>query len=168
MKKIFIYRVLFLIIISFACFNISNAQETGKDEKEMHKRWDRIEELKRLKMLEELNLSEEESAKFLTKYVNFRKQMKEIEKERSGLLNDLDGLMKSSAKEPDLLKKIEEIESIDQKMFNNRKGFIQGLRSIISIEKSAKYILFERNFQRELQSILRDAQKGAFRPGKTH
>jgi hemerythrin-like domain-containing protein len=155
-----------MLLFSFIVSNrvISQGHRGEKQGQDFKKRFDRIEELKKLKMLEELNLSEDASQKFLSRYVNFRKQWRQLEKERSELLNDLEALLKATENEPDLSKKIEEIESVDQKMFDNRKIFIQDLKKIIQTEKTAHYLLFERNFQREIQNILRDLQKQRFRP----
>ena len=67
--------------------------------------------------------------------------------------------MNDPAKSAELEKKIEYIESLELKLLNNRVNFLSDIKKILSLEKVARYIIFERNFQRELQKTIRDFRK---------
>jgi hypothetical protein len=56
-------------------------------------------------MLEALNLSEDESFKFYTRYVNFRNQIRDIEKERMKALDELESITVDKKNEGELLKR---------------------------------------------------------------
>jgi len=126
------------------------------------RRWDRIEEFKKLKMIEELNLNEDESIKFFSKYKTLNEQFRETEKERRKAIKELEKLLDDPNKTTELSKKIDYIESLEQKMVTNRLSFMSDIKKIITLEKVARYVIFERNFQRELMDIVKDARKTPF------
>jgi len=157
-NRLLFLAVFFAISISFAYSqNMRDREKFGED-----KRWDRIEEFKKLKMIEELNLNEDESVKFYVKYNNLTNQFREIEKERRKSISDLEKILNDPNKISDLEKQIEYIEGLEQKLLSNRMGFMSEIKKILSIDKVARYIIFERNFQRELQKIVKDARKPPF------
>jgi hypothetical protein len=147
-------------------FVFSQQNKERKEMRENQNRWDKIEELKKFKMLDVLNLSEDESFKFYSRYNTFRSQTREIEKERKKLLDEMEAIMSDKKNESELLKKLDELEKIDQRFSENRKNFFYDIKNILPLEKVVKYILFERSFQRELQNILRDVQRRQFRDRK--
>jgi len=154
---LFFVVLLFLIPISINAQNFRDRKD-----QDFGKRWGRIEEFKKLKMIEELKLSDEESVKFYSKYNQLTSQFKEIETERRKAINDLEKIVNDPSRSAELEKKIDYIESLEQRMLNNRLTFMSEIRKILSLDKVARYIVFERNFQRELQRIVRDAKKPPF------
>jgi hypothetical protein len=166
MKNKTVLKIFLMFTFLVISLNLIIAQ-TDKEKKqrdEHKKRWDRIEELKKIKMLEELDLPEDIANKFIIRYTGYRTQMKEIEKERASLITGMESLLKSGGNQSEISKNIEAIGDVEQKMSNNRKTFTQDLKNIISIEKTAKFFIFERNFQKEFQNILQDFQKRKMRP----
>jgi len=162
MKKIL---YLLLIISFFSIFVLNNTYVSAQNRRErdgkkgLKEKWDRIEELKRLKMLEALNLSEEESIKFFSKYLNYRNQLRDFERERMKILDEMETLVTDKTKENELSNKLDALANLNQVIFEKRKEFYDEVRKILPVEKVAKYVIFERNFTRELQGILRDVQK---------
>jgi hypothetical protein len=165
MRYKIITRVLFFSVLLITTFNFVLAQDFSGDRRKQpdpDRRWDRIEEFKKLKMIEELNLNEEESIKFYTKYNQMNTQFREIEKEKRKSINELEKIVNDPSKTAELEKKIDYIEGLDQKLLSNRISFNSDIRKILSLEKIARYIIFEKNFMRELQTIVKDAKKPPF------
>jgi hypothetical protein len=125
-------------------------------------RWNRIEEFKKLKMIEELNLSEEESVKFFAKHNLMTNQYKEIEKQKNKCVTKLEKMLSEQASDSDIKKEVDNFLSIEQKIFKNKSAFISDVEKIIGQKKVASYIIFENNFHKELQKIMRDSRKPPF------
>ncbi len=155
-----IAQILFLFILITASTSLFSQNIKGERKRpDPGKRWDRIEEFKKLKMIEELNLNEEESVKFYSKYNQLISQFRDIEKEKRKSIDELDKIINDPNRSAELGKKVEYIESLEQKLLSNRINFISDIKHILSMEKVARYLVFERNFQRELQNIVRDSRK---------
>ena len=162
MKYKIMTRILFISILSIAVFSFVYSQGFRDDKRkqpEGDKRWDRIEEFKKLKMIEELNLNEDESIKFYSRYNNLTNSFRDIEKERRKSITELEKILNDPSKTAELEKKVEYIVSLEEKALGNRVSFMNDIKKILSLEKVARYIIFERNFQRELQEIVKDVRK---------
>jgi hypothetical protein len=116
----------------------------------------RIEELKKVKLIEALDLSEDESTKFFALYNEHQKKVRAIQKERDDVLDQLEKLTKSEAKFQS--KKFEELQKrlfeLEQELFRNRQEFIISLNNVLSPYKIAKFLVFEREFMRELNRLI--------------
>ena len=151
----------FVIFLVFFLVAITSGYSQGKRENRMdgkrEKQWDRVEDLKKIKMIEELNLPEDISVKFISRYSSFSKQTKEINKQRMNLVDELEFLLKNN-NQAEITKRLDQLEEIEKKVSENKRSFIADVKQILSPEKVAKFIVFERNFQRELRDLLKDVQ----------
>ena len=157
--------VLFFVTIVFMLnFTFSQPQKFKEHAPPMNEdqRWNRIEEFKKIKMIEELNLTEEESLKFFAKHNAMKNQFKEIEKQKDKCVKNLEKLLAEQANDSDIRKEIDNFLSIEQKMFKNKSVFISDIEKVIGQKKTAGYIIFENNFHKELQKIMRDSRRPPF------
>lgn len=125
-------------------------------------RWNRIEDFKKIKLIEELNLNEEESIKFFVKHNAMINEFKEIEKQKNKSVQKLEKMLSEQTNDSDIKKEVDNFLSIEQKMFKNKSAFINDIEKTIGQKKVAKYIIFENNFHKELQKIMRDSKKPPF------
>ena len=125
-------------------------------------RWNRIEDFKKIKMIEELNLNEEESVKFFVKHNAMINEFKEIEKQKDQSVKKLEKMLSKQASDSDIKKEVDNFLSIEQKIFKNKSVFINDVEKIIGQKKTASYIIFENNFHKELQKIMRESRKPPF------
>jgi hypothetical protein len=155
--KIFLFLSLFLLAFTLRL----NAQgfDDRRHPQDKEDRWNKIEEYKKLKMVEALKLTEDESIKFYARYITFRNQMKSLEKERRELMDDLETISNDPSKQGELAKKMDALENVDQKTFDARKGFFYDIKKILPLEKAAKYIIFERKFLKDIQNIMKDLRQ---------
>ncbi len=150
MKKIFQLILLILFI-----FNTN--QLFSQDRKMIHReeRLEKIEALEQTKIKEALNLDDE------TANTLFQKR-KDLRNSQRNTINNIDSLYmelksqidKNYKDEKYYSNKISEILFLENKMQNQRENFINFLSEILSSEQRAKYLVFERNFRRELQKSL--------------
>ena len=124
---------------------------------------DRIESYKKVRMLEVLKLDEEQSAKFVTRYNKHQETMRGFEKERNGLVDKLDGEVQAKASDAEFDETFNVLIDLDKKISGQRLQFLTELKEVLSNKQIAEYIVFERNFVRELRQAIRDVQKDRMR-----
>jgi len=143
-------------LLSFVVFlfavNQINAQPWEMRENQRKK----LEEFKKIKLIEVLDLSEEESTRFFALYNEHQKKVQNIQRERDKVIDQLERLTKDeSSFQP---KKFEELEarlnSLEQELFRNRLEFHSSIKNVLPPYKVAKYYVFEREFMREVNKLL--------------
>ena len=124
---------------------------------------DRIESYKKVRMLEVLKLDEEQSAKFVTRYNKHQETMRGFEKERNTLVDKLDNEVQGSASDAEFDETFNVLIDLDKKISGQRLQFLNELKDVLSNHQIAEYVVFERNFVRELRQAIRDVQKDRMR-----
>lgn len=116
----------------------------------------RLEEFKKIKLIETLDLSEDESTKFFALYNDYQKKMRALQKERDQTIDQLSKLTKEEARFN--AKRFEEFEKrlneIDQELFRNRQEFRLNVKNVLSPYKVAKFYVFERDFIKEVNRLI--------------
>lgn len=125
---------------------------------------ERIETLRLWRMIEVLNLTPEQSDKFLPLLHRFQQKQRELETAGKQLFRDLEEELNST--EPSE-KKIEDIllklERNKEELENERNNFLTSSREILTTIQEAKLIWFEHKFEKELRDTIRKFRMG---PGK--
>jgi len=117
---------------------------------------ERIEQFKKIRLMEMLKLDEETSIKFFARYNKHQDQLREITTKRDGLVDQLAALRKANAADAEYEKVFKEIQSAESRIIEERSKFLQDLKSVISTKQVAEYIVFERNFNRQLMQLMRE------------
>lgn len=146
MKKLIVVLVLFIVT------NNLFAQRWEMRENQRKK----LEEFKKIKLIETLDLSEDESTKFFTLYNEHQKKVRAIQRERDQIIDQLERLTRDEAKFN--VKKYEELEKrlneLDQELFRNRQEFHSNIKNVLTPYKVAKFHVFEREFIREVNRLI--------------
>jgi hypothetical protein len=121
--------------------------------------FDRIESFKKVRMLEVLKLGEDQSVKFVSRYNKHQDTMHGFEKERNELVDKLDEEARSDSKDADYDQSFNSLLDLDKKISGERLHFIDDIKEILSHKQIAEYIVFERNFAKELRQAIRDVQR---------
>lgn len=116
----------------------------------------RLEEFKKIKLIETLDLNEEEAARFFPAYRDHRDRVQKLQKERDRLLDELERISKKEAKfkTEKFEEVVQKLNEVEQNLIRNRIEFHNQLRNILPAFKVARYYVFERNFMRELNKLL--------------
>ncbi len=125
--------------------------------------YDRIESWKKVRMLESLKLSEDQSTKFIVRYNKHSEAMHGFEKDRNDLVDKLDAQSKSDATDDDYNQTLNALLDVDKKISGERLRFLTELKEVLSSKQIAQYIVFERNFVQELRQAVRDVQRDRIR-----
>lgn len=121
--------------------------------------FDRIESYKKVRMLEVLKLGEDQSIKFVSRYNKHQDTMHGFEKERNALVDKLDEQARSDAKDLDYDQTLNSLLDLDKKISGERLQFLDEIKEVLSHKQIAEYIVFERNFTKELRQAIREVQR---------
>lgn len=120
---------------------------------------ERIEQFKKIRMMEVLRLDEETSIRFFARYNKHQGEMHEIEEQRRESVSKLRSLRQSNASNAELEKALAELKVLPDKVAQARERFLNDLWQILTVKQIADYIVFEENFVQNLRDIMRDMQR---------
>ncbi|MDP4175215.1 MAG: hypothetical protein Q8933_14670 [Bacteroidota bacterium] len=156
MKKYFL-----IMIILFSSVSLVSAQHMGMGKK-FEKDRQKIEELERVKLIEVLNMNEDVSVKFFSRRKDYNDKLKDLNQQRDDKLNQIQKFLdenKSDKNDPMYKKQIDEVISIEKAIMHAKRDFVYSLKDILSYQQVAKYMVFERNFRRELRDLILKERK---------
>jgi hypothetical protein len=145
---------------------------------EMRDRLDRLERMKQMRLIEDLNLGEEEAVRFMAKRKEHEDRLKGLADERDAILDGIEGNVgprseagsegkpgkspggkagTTAEAKPDLAaveKDLSRLQEQERKIFEERKRYQDEMRKMLSTERYAKMLLFERDFQAQLRDAV--------------
>lgn len=148
--------VLFLIMIPVFVFAQHPPQMGGKA-------MERLESYKKVKMLEALKLDEETGLRFISRYNNHRETVRGLEMKRIETIDDLESKMKGNPSDADYQKSFNTLTDLEKEIADVRAKYLVELKEILTNKQIAEYLVFERNFARDIRDIIRDVQKDRMR-----
>ena len=110
----------------------------------------KIEQLEKIKIIEELYLDEETTLKFFSRRNEHRESQRALIEKRDFLYKTLS---ESFASEEDInyKEKTKEIFIIEKDMLEQRENFFNSLRDILSEKQMVQLVVFEFNFRNEVR-----------------
>jgi len=79
--------------------------------------------------------------------------------ERNELIDQLQKLSKSNSNDAALENVIKDIGMSEEKVLEEHTKFIKELRDILSLKQLSQFIVFERNFNKNLRELMRDVAR---------
>lgn len=116
----------------------------------------RLEELRKIKMLEALDLTEDQSVKLFAREKDFRKRERALIERRGKIIRHLREMSKNNSPDAEMLHEISTLKELGVEMVNQRYDYIASLRDLLSMKQVAKYIAFEETFMNEVRGMLRN------------
>lgn len=145
-------KYLIIFILMSTILNPLYAQER----KERRIMDSKIEQLEKVKLIEALNLTEEQSVRFFARRNEFKKEIEKLERRSDDLIRILEDQLdepedKNLSEQKRLLN---EFLDIRIQIENKRKQFILSLNDILTIEQMSRLVVFEKKFRDEIRKIL--------------
>ncbi len=134
-------------------------QEPPRGEQQFRNPGERLEQFKKLRLIEVLNLNEEGSVRFFARYNKFQEDQRQIQQERMQVVKELGKLVHDGAKEQDYQPLFDKVFATDQKLLEAKSRFFNDLKDVLTTEQMAKYIVFEQNFARDVREIMQELQR---------
>ena len=117
---------------------------------------ERVEQWKKIRMMEVLKLDDETSIRFFNLYNRAQQELRDIQRKREESIRQLESLIRANATEREIEKSIQDVQGFEGKAVESRDNFHKGARSILTLKQFASYIVFENNFNRSLRELMRD------------
>jgi len=150
-------------ITAFSFFVVLTGNAVVHAQSEGSKAVERVEQLRKVRMIEILDLTEDQSVRFFARLHEHEKTRNGVTAERTSLLDRMERLVRNKVDPGQYRQPFAEMLSIDDRLFREEQRFFDGLSDVLSEEQRAKLLLFERQFQKELMDALIQIQKR--RPG---
>ena len=152
-----IIRTLHLVLIS-VLFMLTHV--IAQDQLPMHgPAAERIAQYKKVRLMEVVQMNEETSVRFLARYNKHEENIRAIGMERNELIDQLQKLSKSNSNDAAMENIIKDIGMSEEKVLEERTKFIGELRDILSLKQLSQFIVFERNFNKNLRELIRDVAR---------
>jgi DNA repair exonuclease SbcCD ATPase subunit len=120
---------------------------------------ERIEQFKKIRMMEAMKLDEETSIRFFARYNKHQESLQALHAQRETHLQNLESLRRQNASDEQLLKAVRDFRSLDGAVVDARARFLDELREVLNVRQIADYVAFEENFNRYLRELMRDIQR---------
>lgn len=142
-----------LVCISVCAVGLLFGQEGGPGQ---FRAVQRVEQFKKLRMIEALKLDENTSVLFFAKYSKHEDAMKEINKQRNDLIDQLQETRKSDSDGTPMEKIFSDLTALDSKQADERQRFLTDIKTVLSTQQIADLIIFERNFARNVRQMMQE------------
>lgn len=121
--------------------------------------YERIESLRKVRLVEILELKEDQSVRFLARMNEHDNNRRTMIKERGEALDRLERLIRNKADDSEYEKAFADVAAVDDRLTTERRSFFTGLSDILTPTQRAKMLIFERRFEKELREAMREAQR---------
>lgn len=125
---------------------------------------ERVEQFKKIRMMEVLKLDEQTSIRFFARYNKHQETLRELRVKQAGVLGQLQDLRRSNAGDKEYDKVIRELRALEDEMNDAKGKYLDELSEVLTKQQLAEYIVFEWRFQQNLRELLRGAQQGRGMP----
>ena len=128
--------------------------------------FERIEHFKKVRLIEMLDMKEEQSVRFFARLNEHDNAKRDLMKEKMDVLDKIERLVRNHADEKEFEKLFPDVTAMNEKIVEEDQRFFSSLPDVLSAEQRGKYLLFERQFERELREAMRDIQGRRMRMGQ--
>ena len=153
------YCVMILIAVLLVSENAPGQRHRPPPEKREGPMPERLERFKKMRMIEVLDLNEEDAVRFTAKRNAHEKKMREMMDGRREAVDAVEEKVRDKADAQEYQKIIDKILDIDQQMFAERRRFQDELRHTLTAEQFAKFVVFERNFEKHLRDAMDEMRR---------
>jgi len=157
--------LILLAALTLVLTTIASTQEQGPpDDGRGRRGGERLQHYKHLRLIEELKLTEEESVRFFARQRAHEEKVRDLMKTRNDLIAGLDSLLEVRHDPADLLRMCQQVMDLDRKIGQQRDQFFDEQRKALSPEQFARFLVFERDFGRQVRDAMGDNFRKRHRP----
>lgn len=120
---------------------------------------ERIEQLRKVQLMDALQMDEETAIKFFAKQNKHQAEMRELDKKRNDLIDILESMRKRNAEEVEYAKIMRDIRNLGANAYKARELFLDEISKQLTQKQFADYIVFERKFMMNLREMMQDVQR---------
>ena len=147
------YKYIVILFAFLYSFNYSTAYLQNNQIK------DKINQLKKIKLIDILRLDENNVDKFFARYGEQERKVEEIRLQLKNSINQLEQAIHNNAAEKEIQQLVQNIHIKDIALVNATIEKQKALKSLLDDQQYAKLIVFEYQFMTKLQKALIDKKK---------
>lgn len=116
-----------------------------------------LEQLRLLKLLEMLNLTEEQETQFVASFRSLRRDLRALERERAGVLMELSAAVdKEQVTSATVDQSTGKLKELDMRRRERGQQFLTDMKKVLSPEQLGRFVLFQERFELELLERVRE------------
>ena len=142
--------------------NLALVWAQGPDDMPERRR-ERMQDLAIWKMLEVLDLSDEQTDRFLPAFRQMQKQEARLQEERRRLIDELEQALSQGGKPQRINNLIQQVRGLERQGEEIKEGFFKQAEDILTIQQLGKLILFQDRFERHLREMIRQTREERMR-----
>jgi Spy/CpxP family protein refolding chaperone len=119
----------------------------------------KIENMKKMKLLEYLDLNEDQADKFLVKYSAGSKVIMDNMKKADDLSDKLKDAMKDNSGSKEAVALADELMKAQKSIDDAKAQLMDNMKALLPAEKFTKFVYFEANFQKEVMKRMMQKQQ---------
>lgn len=128
-----------------------------------HRNWGKmsanVENLRMLKLLEVLDLSEKQSEKFVPLLHGFRKDTKALRQEREILIEGIREMLKGETDDSRILAELDKLKENEARHDTRQEKFRKDCQVFLTVPQLARLVIFQERFEREMLESLREYRR---------
>jgi hypothetical protein len=120
---------------------------------------ERVEQFKKIRLMEVLKLDEETSLRFFARYNKHQEELRGIALKRDSLLDQLELYRRRTVSDAEYEKVFKSLVVLGHEAVKVREKFVTELKEVLNAKQIADYLVFERRFYENLRDIMREMQR---------
>jgi hypothetical protein len=146
-----LYRNMIVVLSIIILFTSSFAQKHDR-----MKPMQKMEELKKIKLIEILQMDEETNVKFFTRRSEHIKKIESLNFASQQKIEQIAGIIEDGkeSNSTNLKKAIDEYLQLQENVMQERQNFFKSASEILTIEQLGKLVVFEEKFRNEVSGLL--------------
>lgn len=149
---LFLFLSVFILVTQS---NNSNAQQAVRNKKISQK----IEDLRKIKLLEVLQLEGNQVENFFSVYNKHQQQLSALRTDIESSSKALQEMLNSGASDNELTAKVEALRKLNKNYDAEEEARFDAVKSILTANQFARYVVFETRFHDELQRKIIERMK---------
>jgi hypothetical protein len=117
---------------------------------------ERVEQFKKIRLMEVLNLDEQNSIKFFARYNKYQELLRDLRKKQAQALARIQALRKSNAADAEYGKMVDELLTLESQINEAKSKYVEELKPVLTSKQLVEYLVFEARFQQNLRELARE------------
>lgn len=166
MKTKLIQIFTFLLICQSLIFSQSDrrreamrSREMGQQGKRIEHGMNRIENYRKIRLMEDLKMDEKQSIQFFGKYSKQKEVLVDLATKRNEIFEKLKLGIDNKSSQTEIEQTVQQYTDLNNKILNQEEKFLIEIKDILTPYQVAEYVIFQKNFRDDLRGIIMEEAK---------
>jgi hypothetical protein len=145
------------ILLLLLLVSVPLSGQDGHDDDDVKRR---VDDLRRIRLIEALDLTEEQSVRLFAREREHRDKEAQHIKLRKQLLDELESSLAAQASDEVITDYLERLHAANLDINKSRYDYVASLKDFLSVQQVGRLVLFEFRFMQEVRNIIKRSRKG--------